>query len=94
MFKTRRTAVAVAKRLIKSLYDVPGDWVDDCCGLRNKLFMVWIDVLDYRYVDRLVVRFDWTEIWFPLFWRLRLRRAVRYAMAQRALDALLKPEVK
>ena len=91
IFRTRRAARVLARIILASLYEHPTQWQMDMGGLTSKKVAVLLEPRRFRCFDRVHVRYDLgTDVWVPFLSRLRLRRAARYVLANKARHALCK----
>ncbi len=89
-FRGRQAARKLASAILVSLDNWPDKWgecTDGCDGIQfgTAPLEVTIWVRRVRMFDGVHVYYYGIEIWIPLLARLRLRRAVRYVLAKKAI---------
>jgi hypothetical protein len=91
--RLRLAAVRLARALRRSILDESKNWdievdEDGRPSLSAGPFRLVITPRAVRLFDAFHLFCDGAEIWLPLWWRLRLRNAVRLVLAENALDML------
>lgn len=92
-FRMRIAAIRLARALLRSILGETKNWdievdEDGRPGLSAGPFRLVITPRAVRLFDALHLYCDGAEIWLPLWWRLRLRNAVRLVLAENALEML------
>lgn len=91
--RMRLAAIRLARALRRSILGETKNWdievdEDGRPGLLTGPFRLVITPRAVRLFDALHLYCDGAEIWLPLWWRLRLRNAVRLVLAENALEML------
>jgi len=86
-------AIRLARALRRSILDESKNWdievdEDGRPSLLSGPFRLVITPRSVRLFDAFHLFCDGAEIWLPLWWRLRLRSAVRLVLAENALEML------
>ncbi|MGD9636386.1 MAG: hypothetical protein AB7G28_03435 [Pirellulales bacterium] len=93
VIRVRLAAIRLAHSLRLSILEETKTWeigVDDegRAGIVAGPFRLVITPRAVRLFDALHLYCDGAEIWLPLWWRLRMRNAVRLVLAENALEML------
>jgi hypothetical protein len=91
--RLRLAAIRLARTLRRSILCETRNWdievdEDGRPGLSAGPFRLVITPRAVRLFDALHLYCEGAEIWLPLWWRLRLRNAVRFVLAENALETL------
>ncbi len=87
-FRGRRAARKLARKILASLASTPNEWkpCEDCDGLHFRENIEIITVhRRFQVFDGIFITYQGVCIWVPLLARLRLRRAVRCVLAEKAI---------
>lgn len=86
-FRGRRAARELARKILYGLATWPETWepCSDCDGLHRDNITIVIVHRRFKVFDGIFVCYKEVCVWIPLLARLRLRRAVRCVLAEKAI---------
>lgn len=82
--RTHCEARRLAKKVRLSLRDNSQEWCLAVGGLTHGAFRIVLIPRRLRLLDQVRIYKNDTEVWVPLFQRLRIRAVARYLIAKRA----------